>query len=361
MDTSKQKEIRRKLLGNGDEPSWNSPIECTFSEVALAIRWYNDNKDDKFAAKLLKCDAKKARAYTSLAWGKRLVERGFVLPTKSLNTIKTMQEKFDADTGQAVEYDQDGNVISTKPVNVKTKIEEGISAKLDFFIGELEGFLDEYVANRSAFKAYEWMVENEVKSTHAKVIVDHFATRAKELMQADAGTDEELKEGYSNFTRNRLRDVIVFVANIIKDAKKIDTNQKVSKVRAPRKKKAVSVDKVVSKLNYKASDTEFKLKSVSPASILGVDQLWVFNTKTRKLGVYKAAGTAGLSVKGSRIMGYDETQSVCRTLRKPEGVLEGIVTGGKLVLRKALDKLTTKETTLNGQINGDTILLRVVK
>ena len=87
----------------------------------------------------------------------------------------------------------------------------------------------------------------------------------------------------------------------------------------------------------------------------------MFNTKTRKLGVYRSVDASGLTVKGTSIVGFSEKESVAKTLRKPEKVLERVVSGGKLVLRKVLDEINSKESPMNGRINGDVILLRVVK
>jgi hypothetical protein len=76
---------------------------------------------------------------------------------------------------------------------------------------------------------------------------------------------------------------------------------------------------------------------------------------------YDALGPAGLSVKGTTLQGYDEETSVSKTIRKPDEVLPRLLKGGKLVLRKLMSEINSKESVPNGRINGDTILLRVIK
>jgi hypothetical protein len=102
-----------------------------------------------------------------------------------------------------------------------------------------------------------------------------------------------------------------------------------------------------------------KLVSVNPADIIGAKELWVFNTKTRKLGKYVAAEYQELGVKGTSITGFDEKQSVAKTLRKPEEQLKEFKSAGKVALRKFLEDIKAVDIKLNGRINEDTVLLKV--
>jgi hypothetical protein len=100
---------------------------------------------------------------------------------------------------------------------------------------------------------------------------------------------------------------------------------------------------------------------VVPKDVVGAMQLWVYNTKTRKLGCYHADDAGGLSVKGSSLLNFTESKSVSKKLRKPEATLPEILRGGKVYLRNALDTIKAVASPLTGRINSDTILLRVVK
>jgi hypothetical protein len=129
--------------------------------------------------------------------------------------------------------------------------------------------------------------------------------------------------------------------------------------RAPRKTKAVSKDKVVAKLKYKKSDEPLKLVSINPVDIIGSKELWVYNTKSRKLGRYVAGEFNDLGVKGTSITGFDEHKSVMKTLRKPEEKLKEFKSAGKVALRKFLDDINATDTKMNGRINEEIVLLKV--
>jgi hypothetical protein len=148
-----------------------------------------------------------------------------------------------------------------------------------------------------------------------------------------------------------------FFTLIVTDAEKLASNK--SAARKPRKKKPVSFDKKVKNLKFKKDDVDNKLVSIDPVKIVGAEKLWFYNVKTRKLGVYVAADAAGLDVKGSAIQNYKYNESICKTLRKPKDVLSKVLDGGKIVLRKVMSQINSKESELNGRINKDTILLRV--
>ena len=147
-------------------------------------------------------------------------------------------------------------------------------------------------------------------------------------------------------------------ATIVSDAEKLAKN--VKKTRKPRKRKTITADRQVSKMNYQPQDTKLKLHSIDPMKIIGANQLWVFNTKTRKLGIYHAASDgAGLGVKGSTLQNFSEMESVEKTIRKPADVLPKVTEGGKVILRKLMETIKAKPKQLTGRINKHTILLRV--
>tara|TARA_R110000744_G_scaffold239382_1_gene356811 strand:- start:1067 stop:1552 length:486 start_codon:yes stop_codon:yes gene_type:complete len=157
----------------------------------------------------------------------------------------------------------------------------------------------------------------------------------------------------------QVKKFVEFLSSIINDCDTWSSNQKT--VRKTRIKKPASVEKQVARIKYAKENKELKLVSINPALIVGCKQLWVFNTKYRTLQRYDALGPTGLSIKGTSIKGYDEDLSVRKKLRKPEQVLPRLLDGGKLILRKLMDEISSKPSKPNGRINGETILLRVVK
>jgi len=129
--------------------------------------------------------------------------------------------------------------------------------------------------------------------------------------------------------------------------------------RKPRAKKSVPAEKIVAKLKYMKTNEPLKLVSINPTDIIGATELWVYNSKTRKLGKYVSDEYKTLSVKGTTIIGFNENLSVCKTLRKPEEKLKEFKAAGKVQLRKFLDDINATDTKMNGRLNEEIILLKV--
>jgi predicted GNAT family acetyltransferase len=209
-----------------------------------------------------------------------------------------------------------------------------------------------------AFKVLSLLRGKGVKAAHARIIRDFYARDLAELNELASGkADEQLREGYSHRSKKQIRNFIAFLQEIEAACKMLMEEAKVN--RAPRKTKAVSKDKVVSKLKYKKQDEALKLVSVNPADIIGAKELWVYNTKSRKIGKYIAGEFNDLGVKGTTITGFDEHKSIMKTVRKPEEKLKEFKAAGKVQLRKFLDDINATEARMNGRINEEIILLKI--
>jgi len=209
-----------------------------------------------------------------------------------------------------------------------------------------------------AFKVLNLLKSQQAKAAHARIIRDFYASDLAELEELASGNaDEQLREGYSHRTKKQIKNLIAFLTEVQNACNMLMQEAKVN--RAPRKTKAVSKDKVVAKLKYMKSNEPLKLVSVNPTDIIGSKELWVYNTKTRKLGRYVAKEYSELGVKGTTITNFDENSSVCKTLRKPEEKLKEFKAAGKVALRKFLDEINATDTKMNGRINEETILLKV--
>jgi hypothetical protein len=80
------------------------------------------------------------------------------------------------------------------------------------------------------------------------------------------------------------------------------------------------------------------------------------------MGKYVAAADAGqLGIKGSTIVGYDEKQSVAKTLRKPAEQLKQFANSGKVSLRSFIEDIKAVPVNLNGRVSADWILLKALR
>lgn len=259
-------------------------------------------------------------------------------------------------SAETAEAQEDSVRHSSKSTVVS--IQERIANRANELIADLEVLLDAYYRDGRQFKMADWIIKNNVKPQIAQRIATYYKPLYSEAFDALNGKDEQLKEGYSHYKKAQLKAYVEFLRSIVSCA---ETTATIVKARKPRKKKEKPVSVIVSKLKYKAKDDELNLVSVDPKQIVGCNQLWVFNTKYRTLAVYNAMGPAGLNVKGSTLIGFDEKTSVVKKLRKPTEQLKKLIDGGKIILRKYMDEVKCKPKEATGRINNETVLLRIIK
>jgi len=250
----------------------------------------------------------------------------------------------------------------------------------------IDEWLEGFIVDKAGFdpKGFDFKAhfqKNGVTQAHARKLKDFFArelvdfddlermptaAQLKKMDEREADLWEQLKEGYSHIKKTDIAKFRTAINGLMEALDFVIDQSKA--VRKPRKAKPKSADRVVAKVKYLKVDEKYKLTSINPVDIVGANELWVFNVKTRKLGKYVAANIdpkgmgrdgSGLTIKGASIAGFDEKLSVQKTLRKPEEQLKEFKAAGKVVLRKFLDEIKTTDTLLNGRINLDTVLLKV--
>jgi hypothetical protein len=330
--------------------------------ITTALQWYTMNTDEKkrrrFAIEYFAKQGKKAEVLAidkasdfdvrQLGILCRLITNGNTLSDQHMERIDSMIGEIMRKAGKPTK----AKAVDA-PVVAQPSIQDRMDEKAHELAGEIEGALDEFVLNKSTeFSTKNYLLANEVSAPIAKRIGDFFVNRSKELHEALEGSDAQLKEGYSNFTKRELKKFAEFMDTIIGDCTQQVQTAKAS--RAPRKRKAASPTKLVSKMKFMREFADLKLKSCKPEDIIGSTELWVYNTKYRKVQVYRAESS--LSVKGTSVLGFDVKTSQSMTLRKPEDFFKGL-SMGKRALNGALKKLTTKPTSPNGRINEECILL----
>lgn len=255
--------------------------------------------------------------------------------------------------------EEDDQPVATedKPVLRQPTIQDRLNEKTSATIGELEGYFDDVVTNAgTAFKPYDFLVAQNVPQGQLGKIETAFAKTRAEMESAQAKADEQLVEGYKHFKAADYKRIYAWLDEL---QKAVDQYRGVKKAtKKARVKKSPTKEKLVAKLKYAKQDTVLKLVSVNPVDVIGAQELWVYNTKTRKLGQYIAATSAGLAIKGTSIENYT-AKSASKTLRKPEQQLTDFMKAGKVQLRKYMDTIKATETLLNGRINADVLLLKV--
>jgi hypothetical protein len=243
--------------------------------------------------------------------------------------------------------------------SIQERVKEAAYRMTEEIEDAIEGFqTDPEAFDPKAFKMLNLLKGKEVKAAHARIIKGFYSKDLAELeLLASGKGDEQLREGYSHRSRKQIKNLITFYQEIMSACDMLAQEAKVN--RAPRKTKAVPKEKLIAKLKFMKTNEPLKLVSINPVDIIGSSELWIFNTKTRKLGKYVAMEFNTLGVKGTTITNFNEFVSIQKTIRKPEEKLKEFKAAGKVQLRKFLDDINATDTKMNGRINEDIILLKV--
>jgi hypothetical protein len=371
----KPKAVRGKFSDEkylGSEPDLRGDV--TNAQIIGAYNWYNYFYDSdqakvwvvdylkefhKSEKELIKnVNRINSNLCRTIGWNCRILllggELSEELVQRNLNKIRALAA---ASSGSAEVEEEVGTAKEeVKPV---ISIQERVTNRANDLIADLEVQLDNYYRDGSTFKPSDWLSQQDVKPAIAQRIADYYKPLYSEVYDALNGKDAQLKEGYSHWTKPKLRAYVEFIKSIVSAAETRATIVKAT--RKPRKKKEKSPVQLVAKLKFKEKDETYNVVSIDPKQIIGCNQLWVFNTKYRTLAVYNAMGPAGLNVKGSTVTGWDEKTSTVKTLRKPTEQLNKLKDGGKIVLRKFMDEIKCKPKTATGRINNEVVLVRIIK
>ena len=273
--------------------------------------------------------------------------------------------------------------MTTKTDDNKVSIQERVAQRVGQISQPIEQWLDSIVAkpekfNPENYKLIEYLKKEKTKGQHARKLKElyqgqydeiFFYLKAKKKPFEELNDDDQqLVESYNEFSKEELQLHIKTYEHIFKACDYMIDIANAN--RKSRKRKPVNKTKAISKLKYKREDDRLKLISINPEEIIGCEELWVYNTKTRKLGYYVTSvfdpqgqereGT-GLGVKGTSVIRFNQEASVQKTLRKPPEQLPHFIKGPKTKLKEDLDDIKAMGLKLNGRINPDVILLRAIR
>jgi hypothetical protein len=243
-----------------------------------------------------------------------------------------------------------------KPKKV-ISIQERLQGKVEDYISAIEGQVDDFVDSdyKMKYNPYNHLVDIGCKAAHARKMRPFYIDCYNELVDVYNKDDEYYIEAWSHLKPKYHKLMMDFYGNIVDDLDRIIKNATAQ--RKPRKKKTLSATRLVKKLKFQQEFNDLKLVSVNPEKIIGANELWVYNTKYNRIGVYHAVNSIrGLSIKGCTIQHYDEDTSVQKTARKPQDALSVL---SKRSLKKQLSHMKTREQKMTGRINTQTILLGV--
>jgi hypothetical protein len=330
-----------------------------------AMNWYSIDGNKADARKFLREYIKKNRSSDlanfdkvkdneirpTYGWIARIINKGAKLSDYHVETFNT----YISTILDSVKPPPQAKVVN----NNKPSIQDSMNEKISNYIGSLEGAYDSYITEGTEFSLESDMKSKEIPQAYVPKIDEWAKKKLREWIEITEGKDAQLNEAYNHYSKKSKKDVAKFFAAMVQDCEKYGAFKKAN--RKPRVTKPKTPAQQVKNLKYKTKDEELNISSVNPMDIVGATAVWLLNTKTRKLSVYRTESGQGIQVKGSALQNYDPEISEVKTLRKPAEQVQELISAGKVQLRKFMDNIKTKAGEVNGRVNADMIIVRVVR
>ena len=362
----------------GDEPLFDPELGTEYPDrdrdTIIALNWYNyfvSKKDlipdmHDYARDVLKLNKTELTSFKNgaSAWATRtcgslirMVERGYVLSDAQKNHIKH---------DIMVAVGEGAKIKITSPTEVKgdplppVSIQDRVRLKVHATILEdIRDVEERWTLGETnvTFDAYTRLKTHELPAMACSYAIPWIQNLVDLYSDAMNKNCDQAVEAYKHLSKIQLKERVKLLNKALDDVKRYQANSKT--VRKVRTKKPVAATKQVAKIKFLKESPEFKLVSINPASIVGAMRLFVFNVKTRTLSEYVSSGPNGFAIKGTTLQGWDENGSRSKKLRKPEDLLPLVLSKTPRQIDNAWKKLTTKDTSPNGRLNEDTILMRI--
>jgi hypothetical protein len=237
---------------------------------------------------------------------------------------------------------------------MKNKVREKILCELELMLDDWCTFEPKV----TKFPLAAVMRGENIPVSATREVKEWLTKQRNEYNEAFEKTCPDMVEGYSYLSKPALRNRIKACDAMLNELVLYKTSK--ASARKPRTKKPKAADKQVQKMKYLSESKDHSMQSCDPTRIIGANMFFAFNTKYRKLTVFKARTRDGFTVSGTSIKDFDEDNSFSLTLRKPEDYLPIIASKTEKQIEKSLNELKTKRKSANGRINQDTILVRAL-
>lgn len=357
----------------GGEPTWaeQPAVGNRISRLTDAFSWYNYHYGRKEARDIvvayLESQGRKADVKTfrkvgdnelnlTAAWLCRMSMIGLMLTEQEQKQLdQRIAGMLDTATTEVVV------VANEVPTATRPNIQERLREKMIECAGEIEGMFDDFLLSGARmtveFKPINILRGKNVAPNLVAEISAMWSVRLREIIQVLGGQDDQLVEGWSNYSKVQLRSIEKFCETVINDCgayvqiRKVETK--------PRKAKKVSPEQRVRKFRCQAEVEEFGIKGLPATSLVDCAEAWLYDSKKRKLIHVVADGHVGrFTVKNNMLIGVSPADTLQKTLRRPADTLKAIAAAGKPAARKIFADLTTTETPFNCRGTENLVVLR---
>lgn len=338
-------------------------------ELMLALNYYNVQVDNKVKKKWSLEYVKKNHPqklpliielgdyyFHTLGAVIRMKNIGVELEQRHLDWIENkidylvrQQEKMKSETSPLDE-------ATESEKNNVTNIQKRIVEKSHEFASELDHAVDEYIVKDIPLPSIDNMLKaNNVSRMAANHLPKYYAHIIEELKVLVTSKDAQLNEAWSHVPRAKVKKLLAWYLSIEETVKIYGVT---IKVRKPRAKKVKPAGVVAKNVKYLVEDKELGLKSESPVDMVNASEIWIFDTKYRKLARYVGDG---ITVKGTTLVNFEPEKSTMKTVRKPETMLKELLNTTRKKMEMTLRDIKGATYIPTGRINPNCIILKVFK
>jgi hypothetical protein len=321
----------------GKEPEFKRQPKAYMSTLAHSLTWYRHCSEDadkkrwlvEWASENTNVPVDRLKRIPDAFCGSlgafcRILQRGFEAKGKDIQSLKDRIDILARDKGDAAEPAAEAPVI---PAAIRK--EQKLSPVYTTF--------DNYIDGNEPILVME---NTKLGKGEVAELREHYERGMQDII-------DNPKDYNDPDTKIKRYSEVV---------EQIKAQEVVTKITRTRRKKTVTTDKQVARLNYQKDTAEYGgLVSVNPEKLIGSKQAMLFNTKYRTLQLYVSED--GLGVKGSTLQNFDPEKSYAKKIRVPEAFLPQLTAAMKSV--KLLDNVKAKPSKLTGRVNKDTIILKV--
>ena len=254
-----------------------------------------------------------------------------------------------------VEDDEDTPVVA-KVVSIRNNLNDFMTSVDDSLTTIIKGSV---ITNIPGFIAGYKLNASEMQQAVSNI--DLMSLEFRELQEARQKTerddmDEQLVEGYSHIKKSIVASVIAFFDDLQIGLMETKQAKKITRIR---RKKPTDKNKLVRRLNYTKDYHELNLKSIDPVEIIGASEVWVYDIKRKRIGVYASEYANTLGVKGTVIDNYSLNKSYEKTVRKDE-LIKSFMDCRKNGLHSFMDKINGKKFPAKSRVQSTMVLLKVI-
>lgn len=358
----------------GTEPIWVDNYEPTDyqSEFGTALNWYSyivEQKDCRaFLVDWFKTDKDKLKALAKIpdkllprtyANTARIAMRGFPISDEHKARI---WEKVEELANKRIKLEEEDD--NAEPV---VRIAKVLPLAPNFIVSDVDDEIENLIIGEDTKTMGQILMPYRMTDKHyldciAKIepMLAEFSelVEARRLPKGQLSDDQmQLIESYEHLSGMKIvKDIVKLLESYINDLKKSHVSKQVAKVR---KKKPKDKTKLIKNIKFLAQDTELGITSVEPINLLNCSEIWTYDTKTRKISKFYSPIGGGITVKGAALVGYEESMSTSRLLRKPEVQLKEFSDLKKNDLTKWYSAVKSKSGPVRARLTATTLILKV--